>query len=216
MTWTGWRPSAPYHCQAAQGQHLPVQGLGVAADPDGDPLVAGHGGDDDQFGEPVAFDPGAAGPAGAGRRWRVQGGIGAEPGGHGDLGGQAPQGLADVGGVADQVHGLVPEVGDDQVEQLAGQDQRGGVWLAGDPQPGQDRQADRSGDKRQVDDDTDHDPAVAPGGPVAAGSVAVVVPGGAVQFAAAAAPQGIVDGQHHRSDGRDHAGADEVQQDQSE
>src|SRR5215211_1623932 len=63
--------------QAAQGQHLSVQGLAVAAQPGGGPPVAGHGGDDDQFGEPVALDPWAAGPAVAGW-WRlVQGGVGA-------------------------------------------------------------------------------------------------------------------------------------------
>jgi hypothetical protein len=44
-----------------------------------------------------------------------------------------------------------------------------------------------------VADDADHHPAVAPGGPVAAGPSAVVMPGHAVQPAAAAAPQGVVD-----------------------
>jgi len=90
--------------------------------------------------------------------------------------------FADVGGVADQVDGAVAEMVHDQVEQLAGQQQRGAVGVAGDPQPGQDGQAHRPGEERQVDDDADHHPAVAPGGPVTAGAVAVVVPGRAVQL----------------------------------
>jgi hypothetical protein len=59
-------------------------------------------------------------------------------------------------------------------------------------------------------------PAVAPGGPVAAGAAGVVVPGGAVQLAAAASPQGVVHCQVERGVGGDHDGADEVQQHQSE
>jgi len=41
--------------------------------------------------------------------------------------------LADVGGVADQVDGAVADVGDDEVEQFAGQDQWGVVGVAGQP-----------------------------------------------------------------------------------
>jgi hypothetical protein len=149
---------------------------------------------------------------GGGRTGRVA----AQPRGHGDVGGQPLEGLADVGGVADQVHRPVPDVGDDQVEQFAGQDQRGVVALAGDPQPGKDRQAHRPGEERQVHDDADHHPAVTPRWPVAAGAVAVVVPGRAVQFWAGTAPQRVVDGQHQRSAGRDQGVADEVQQDQAE
>ncbi len=132
------------------------------------------------------------------------------------MGGQPPQGFADVGGVADQVDGPVAEVDDGQVEQFAGQLQRGVVGVAGGPQAGQDRQAHRPAQEREVDDDADHDPAVAPGGPVAAGAVAVVVPGRAVQLWAAAAPQGVVDRQHDRGAGRDQRLGDEVQQDQAE
>jgi hypothetical protein len=76
----------------------------------------------------------------------------------------------DVGGVVDQVHRPVPEVASDLVEQLAGQLQRGAVRVAGDPQPGQDRQAHRPGEEWWVDDGAAHHPAVAPGGPVAAGA----------------------------------------------
>ncbi len=136
--------------------------------------------------------------------------------GHGHLGGQPSQRFADVGGVADQVDRPVPQVATDQVEQPAGQLQWGAVRVTGDPQPGKDRQADRPGDKRQVDDDADHHPAVAPGGPVAAGAVAVVVPGGAMDLAAGPVPQGVVDGQHDRGAGRDQRLGDEVQQDQAE
>jgi hypothetical protein len=126
------------------------------------------------------------------------------------------EGFADVGGVADQVDGAVPDMAGDHVQELAGQHQRGVVGVAGDPQPGQDRQAHRPGQERRVTDDADHDPAVAPGGPVAAGASAVVVPGGAVQPAAAATPQGVVHSQQQRRPGRDQGGADEVQQDQPE
>jgi hypothetical protein len=63
--------------QAVDRQHVPVEGLAVTVDLDGGPLVAGHGGDDDQLGESAAFDPWAAGPAAAGRRWGVQGGVAA-------------------------------------------------------------------------------------------------------------------------------------------
>ncbi len=191
-----------------------MQGLAAAVDLDGGPLVAGHRGDDEQLGEPVAFDPGAASPAGAGRRRGIQGGVAAQPRGHGDPLGQPLERFADVGGVADQVDGAVAEMATDQVEQLAGQDEGGVVGVAGDPQPRQDRQAYRPGDKRQVDDDADHHPAVAPGGPVAAGAVAVVVPGSAVQLWAAAAPQRVVDRQPDRRTGREQGGADQVQQHQ--
>jgi hypothetical protein len=67
-----------------------------------------------------------------------------------------------------------------------------------------------------VDDDADHDPAVAPGGPVAAGASAVVVPGGAVQLAAGPAPQGVVHRQHDRRAGRDQGGGDQLQQHQAD
>jgi len=96
--------------------------------------------------------------------------------------------LADVGGVADQVDGPAVEVAAGQVNQLAGQLQRGVVGVAGDPQPRQDGQAHRPVQEREMDDDADHDPAVAPGGAVAAGAVAVVVPGRAVQLWAGAVP----------------------------
>jgi hypothetical protein len=62
-----------------------------------------------------------------------------------DLGGQMLERLADVGGVADQVNRAAVEVGDGQVEQVAGQDERGVVGVAGQPQPGQDGQAHRPG-----------------------------------------------------------------------
>jgi hypothetical protein len=53
-------------------------------------------------------------------------------------------------------------------------------------------------------------------GPVAAGAAAVMVPGGAMELAAGAAPQGVVDRQYHRGVGRDQHRGDEVQQDQAE
>jgi hypothetical protein len=53
------------------------------------------------------------------------------------------EGFADVGGVADQVHRPLAEGGGGQVNQLAGQHQRGAVAVAGQPQAGQDRQAHR-------------------------------------------------------------------------
>jgi hypothetical protein len=146
----------------------------------------------------------------------VQGGIAAQPRGHGDVGGQPPPWFADVGGVADQVDRPLAEVDNDQVEQLAGQQQRGAVWLAGGPQPGQDRQAHHPVKERQVADGADHDPAVAPGGPVTAGATAVVVPGGAVQPAAGPAPQGVVDRQDHRLLRAEQHHGDEVQQHQAE
>src|SRR6266542_417405 len=67
-----------------------------------------------------------------------------------------------------------------------------------------------------MDDDADHDPAVAPGGAVAAGAVAVVVPGRAMQLWAGAVPEGVVDRQHDRRAGGDQHRGDEVQQDQAE
>ena len=208
--------SAPYHWQATDRQGLLVLQLAVAAHGEGGPSVAGHGGEHDQRREPVAFDAGAAWAAGWGWRELVQGGVAAEPRGHGDLGGQPLERLADVGGVADQVHRPAVDVGDDQVQQLAGQLQRGVVGVAGEPQPRQDGQAHRPVQEREMDDDADHDPAVAPGGAVAAGAVAVVVPGRAVQLWAAAVPEGVVDRQHDRRAGGDQHRGDEVQQDQAE
>jgi hypothetical protein len=69
----------------------------------------------------------------------------------------------------DQVHTAVADMRNDQVNQLAGQDQWGVVALSGDPQAGQDRQADRPAQERRVVDDADHHPAVTPGALVAAG-----------------------------------------------
>ena len=57
---------------------------------------------------------------------------------------------------------------------------------------------------------------VSAAGPVAAGSVAVVVAGGAVQPWATAAPQRVVYGQQQRRPGRDQGGTNEVQQDKAE
>ena len=74
----------------------------------------------------MAFDPGGGrgGRSGAGRS--VQGGVAAQPGGHGDVGGQVLEWCADVGGVADQVDGAVAQVAGDLVEQSAGR--TSGVW----------------------------------------------------------------------------------------
>jgi hypothetical protein len=87
----------------------------------------------------------------------------------------------------DQVHTAVADMRNDQVNQLAGQDQRGVVALAGDPQAGQDRQADRPAQERRVADDADHHPAVTRR-VVVAGATSVMMPGGAMELAAYAAP----------------------------
>ena len=201
---------------AADCQHLPLQGRGVAAHLDGGPPVAGHGGQHDKLREAVAFDPWAAPAAGWGRGWLVQGSVAAQPRGHGHLGGECLQRFADVGGVADQVDGALPDMLNDQVEQFAGQHQGGVVGVAGDPQPGEDRQADRPAHKRRPTDDADHHPAVAPGGPVTCGAVAVMMPGGAMELAARAAPQRVVDRQHDRGADGDQRLGDEVQQEQAD
>jgi hypothetical protein len=110
--------------------------------------------------------------------------------------------------------GLVPDVVDDQVEQLAGQDQRGMVPIAGQPQPGKDRQAHRPGEQRRVTADADHHPAVTQAGRWR--------PGPAVSWCQATpcslrpVRRQIVHGQHQRRAGRDQGGADQLQQHQSE
>lgn len=129
-----------------------------------------HAGEGGRLGEPLAFGAGSATGAGP-PRWRqpVQACVGAQPGGDGDLLGEAAQRLAGVGAVQDQVDAARTQVLADHPDQLDGEAEPSRS-VPGLPQASQDRQADGSvWDERQVHQHAHDDPVVCPGDPVAAG-----------------------------------------------
>jgi hypothetical protein len=112
---------------------------------------------------------------------------------------QAQGALAGVGGIGDHIDLPVGVAGGHQADHLVGQHQLGVVSVAWVPQAGQHRQAHVPvRHKRQLDQDADHDPAVAPADAPASRSGRVVVEGGQGQAAACSVEQGVVDGEQDR------------------
>jgi hypothetical protein len=146
------------------------------------------------------------------RRQIVAGGVSGQPGGPRRSFHQ--QRLAVAGGVPGSVHRTAGEPGGQQVHQLARQLGRGGGARAC-PEPKQHRQAERSGDERQADQDPGDDPPVPAGGLLAAPRRSVLGPERVVDLAAHRLNRGAVDRHHDRrvifqQPGHDQPGRDQA------
>jgi hypothetical protein len=113
---------------------------------------------------------------------------------------QAAQVIPDIGGVTDGVHLTAGVAGGDQFDHHPGVGEL--ACAAGMPQPGQDRQAHRPGQKRHHHNHTGDHPAVAEPDRLGPLGGAVVVPEHPEHLAARALEQGVVDDDRDRGPGR--------------
>ena len=117
-----------------------------------------------------------------------------------------------VGGIADGMHRPGGVAGGDRLDHLPGERDLAGA--SGAPQPGQDRQAQRPGQERQLHDDPGDHPAVTEPNRLGTLGRAIVMPGDAEHLLARAFEQGVIDHHGDRRTRRQQPGHDRIAQHQ--